>query len=80
MFKKLAAIGFAASIGFAPIGLAPMAAMAQAPARLVVTKAVKPKIVVRPANWKQADCSKEADAKGLHAKPRKKFIAECKKN
>ncbi|AGK58865.1 hypothetical protein HYPDE_35968 [Hyphomicrobium denitrificans 1NES1] len=25
-------------------------------------------------------CSKEADAKGLHGKERKKFRAECKKN
>lgn len=26
------------------------------------------------------ECSKEADAKGLHGKSRKKFRAECKKN
>lgn len=26
------------------------------------------------------ECSKEADAKGLHGKARKKFRAECKKN
>jgi psiF repeat len=25
------------------------------------------------------ECSKEADAKGLHGKERKKFRAECKK-
>jgi hypothetical protein len=28
---------------------------------------------------KSAECSKEADAKGLHGKPRKKFREECKK-
>ena len=26
------------------------------------------------------ECSKEADAKGLHGKERKKFRSECKKN
>ena len=26
------------------------------------------------------ECSKQADAKGLHGKERKKFRAECKKN
>lgn len=28
---------------------------------------------------KSIECSKEADAKGLHGKERKKFRAECKK-
>ena len=28
---------------------------------------------------KSVECSKEADAKGLHGKERKKFRAECKK-
>jgi len=27
----------------------------------------------------KSECSKEADAKGLHGKERKKFRAECKK-
>jgi hypothetical protein len=29
---------------------------------------------------KSAECSKQADAKGLHGKERKKFRSECKKN
>jgi hypothetical protein len=28
---------------------------------------------------KSIECSKEADAKGLHGEPRRKFRAECKK-
>ncbi len=33
--------------------------------------------VVRTA--KSLDCSKQADAKGLHGKPRKSFMSGCKK-
>ena len=33
--------------------------------------------VVRTA--KSLDCSKQADAKGLHGKPRKSFMSSCKK-
>ena len=28
---------------------------------------------------KSLDCSKQADAKGLHGKPRKSFMSSCKK-
>jgi hypothetical protein len=34
--------------------------------------------VVRTA--KSLDCSKQADAKGLHGKPRKGFMSSCKKS
>ena len=33
--------------------------------------------VVRTA--KSLDCSKQADSKGLHGKPRKSFMSSCKK-
>ena len=33
--------------------------------------------IVRTA--KSLDCSKQADAKGLHGKPRKSFMSGCKK-
>ena len=33
----------------------------------------------KPRTAESIDCSKEADAKGLHGKERKKFRAECKK-
>jgi psiF repeat-containing protein len=33
----------------------------------------------KPRSAASLECSKEADAKGLHGKERKKFRAECKK-
>jgi hypothetical protein len=79
--KKLPAICLAVSIGFAPIVLAPMAATAQPPPPIRAGKigVVKPATVIPAATAKARECSREADAKGLRAKPRKKFIAECKK-
>ena len=53
------------------------AAYAQAPAAdKPAADAAKAK-PVRSA--KSLDCSKQADAKGLHGKERKKFRSECKK-
>jgi hypothetical protein len=48
-------------------------------AKPAATKAAKPAKppVVRTA--KSLDCSKQADAKGLHGKPRKSFMSSCKK-
>lgn len=34
----------------------------------------------KPHSAASIECSKEADAKGLHGKDRKKFRSECKKN
>jgi hypothetical protein len=54
-------------------------AVAQAPAttpKAPTTKAAKAP-VVRTA--KSLDCSKQADTKGLHGKPRKSFMSSCKK-
>jgi hypothetical protein len=33
----------------------------------------------KPRTAESVECSKEADAKGLHGKERKKFRSECKK-
>ena len=41
------------------------------------TPAKKPPVVHSAASL---ECSKEADAKGLHGKERKKFRSECKKD
>jgi hypothetical protein len=49
------------------------AVYAQAPA----TDKAAPAAKVHSA--KSIECSKEADAKGLHGKARKKFRSECKK-
>jgi hypothetical protein len=37
------------------------------------------KKMAKPRTAASLECSKEADAKGLHGKERKKFRAECKK-
>ena len=41
------------------------------------TKTTAKPPVVRTA--KSIDCSKQADTKGLHGKPRKSFMSSCKK-
>ncbi len=53
------------------------AAYAQAPATDKPAAADAKAKPVRSA--KSLDCSKQADAKGLHGKDRKKFRSECKK-
>ena len=51
-------------------------AFAQTPAPAAKTESKAP--VVHTAA--SIECSKQADAKGLHGKERKKFRSECKKN
>ena len=41
--------------------------------------AASDKKMAKPRTAASLECSKEADAKGLHGKERKKFRAECKK-
>jgi hypothetical protein len=43
------------------------------------TKAPAEKKAEKPRTTASLECSKEADAKGLHGKERKKFRSECKK-
>ena len=43
------------------------------------SEAAAPKMT-KPHSAASIECSKEADAKGLHGKARKKFRAECKRN
>jgi len=43
------------------------------------TAAPADKKMAKPHSAESLECSKEADAKGLHGKERKKFRAECKK-
>jgi hypothetical protein len=63
-------------------------AFAQTPAPATPAPAAKADSKMAPAADKKApvvhsaasiECSKEADAKGLHGKDRKKFRSECKK-
>ncbi len=41
--------------------------------------AAKEKKAQKPRTAESLQCSKDADAKGLHGKERKKFMSECKK-
>ena len=73
----------------APEAAKPMAAPATkpAPARVLPKRAVGDnsatkaamKPGVKPRTAISLDCSKQADAKGLHGKPRDKFRNDCKK-
>ncbi len=58
---------------FAQTSTAAPAATTAAPAAAPMAKTTK------PHSAESMECSKEADAKGLHGKERKKFRSECKK-
>lgn len=62
---------FLAAVGTVAL-LSTGAAQAQAPS-------AKPAAAAKPRTAKSMECSKEADAKNLHGKPRKKFMSTCKK-
>jgi hypothetical protein len=68
----VAALMAGTAIARTPSGMSAPKATMEAP----VTKPAKAP-VVRTA--KSLDCSKQADAKGLHGKPRKSFMSTCKK-
>jgi hypothetical protein len=58
-------------------------AFAQAPAPAAApaaTAAPAAKKADKPRTAESLECSKQADAKGLHGKERKKFRSECKKS
>jgi hypothetical protein len=59
----LALLGSGATYAQAPASDKPAAAAKAKPARTA----------------KSLECSKQADEKNLHGKPRKKFMSECKK-
>ena len=48
-------------------------------AQSATDKPAAAKKVQAPRTEKSLACSKEADGKGLHGKPRKKFMSTCKK-
>lgn len=58
----------------AALALSVTAAFAQDPAK------GKTKAPAAPRTAVSLECSKQADAKGLHGKERKKFRAACKRN
>jgi CelD/BcsL family acetyltransferase involved in cellulose biosynthesis len=72
MSSRTAATVLASLMLFASPALAQTAAPAAAPA-------AKSEKMAKPRSATSIECSKEADAKGLHGKERKKFRSECKK-
>jgi hypothetical protein len=58
----------------APAAPAPAARTAPAPAMAPAAKKAE-----KPRTAASLQCSKDADAKSLHGKERKKFMSECKK-
>ena len=58
----------------APATPAPAAKTAPAPKAAPAEKKAE-----KPRSAASLECSKDADAKGLHGKERKKFMSECKK-
>jgi invasion protein IalB len=65
---------FAAAATLALLGAAPAHAQKAASDKPAAAAKAKPE---RTA--KSLDCSKQADAKSLHGKPRKKFMSQCKR-
>jgi hypothetical protein len=43
-------------------------------------QAAAAKTEAKPRTAKSLECSKQADTKNLHGKPRKKFMSSCKKS
>jgi len=71
---RAAGLALAASLLFGGAAYAQKPAPAASPAP--AAKAAK---TTKPRSAASLECSKEADAKGLHGKDRKKFRADCKK-
>ena len=70
----------AAATALASLLLLAGPAFAQTPAKSdAAAPAATDKKMAKPRTAASLECSKEADAKGLHGKERKKFRAECKK-
>jgi hypothetical protein len=61
------------------MGAGQTAAPAKTEATKTETKAPAEKKAEKPRTAASLECSKEADAKGLHGKERKKFRSECRK-
>jgi hypothetical protein len=59
--------------------LSPAFAQTTAPTTPAPKMAPAEKKTAKPQTAESLECSKEADAKGLHGKERKKFRSECKK-
>ncbi|RTL53565.1 MAG: phosphate starvation-inducible protein PsiF [Bradyrhizobiaceae bacterium] len=70
--SRAVATAFAASLLLAG------SAFAQTPAPTPAAPAAPAAKAAKPHSAASIECSKEADAKGLHGKDRKKFRSQCK--
>jgi hypothetical protein len=64
---------------FATLSTLALLSTGVASAQSATDKPAAAKKVQAPRTEKSLACSKEADGKGLHGKPRKKFMSTCKK-
>ncbi len=78
--SSLATATALASLLLMGTAFAQTAAPAAKDATKTETKAPMEKKEAKPRTAESLECSKEADAKGLHGKERKKFRSECKKS
>ncbi|MCO5132135.1 MAG: phosphate starvation-inducible protein PsiF [Xanthobacteraceae bacterium] len=80
---KLSSLALATAVA-ALLLAGPASAQSAAPAAPATTTAPKAKTTTNAAPKERSavslECSKQADAKGLHGKEHHKFRAECKKN
>ena len=76
--SRAAATAFASLLLFASPVLAQTAAAPAAKGDAAAPAATDKK-AAKPHTAASLECSKEADAKGLHGKERKKFRSDCKK-
>jgi hypothetical protein len=66
-------VATAATLALLGTGVSYAQTPAPAPDKAAQTSKTKPRTA------KSLECSKQADEKALHGKPRKKFMSECKK-
>jgi len=78
MWKRTIAAGLAAVIGMATLAFAQTAPPAAAPPAAAKT-IPKATTTTKARSAESIECSKQADAKGLHGKERKTFRAKCMK-
>jgi hypothetical protein len=78
IFSRVAVTAFASLLLFASPVLA-QTSTAPAAKSDTAAPAATDKKAAKPRTAESVECSKEADAKGLHGKERKKFRSECKK-
>lgn len=75
--SRVAATAIASLFLMSSAAFAQTTAPAAAPA--ASTPAATAPMAKKPRSAASLECSKEADAKGLHGKERKKFRSDCKK-